>query len=207
MPRAVTIDLFKFDELSDAAKEKARDWYRDGGFDYEWWDSTYEDAACVAEILGIEITPRNQRCILSACDGSAKKEWTDHSPSIFFSGFSSQGDGACFEGYYKFAADASAKIREYASQDTELHRIADELTALQAKHENLLQARVKQSGHYYHEYCTEIDVVELPEGEHFDNIDRVDASVHDELVTLLRDFMRWIYKQLESTWDDINSDD
>jgi hypothetical protein len=30
MPRTVTItkELFNFDELSDAAKERARDWYR-----------------------------------------------------------------------------------------------------------------------------------------------------------------------------------
>lgn len=39
-----TKTLYKFDELSDKAKEKARDWYREGALDYDWWDSTYEDA-------------------------------------------------------------------------------------------------------------------------------------------------------------------
>ena len=36
--------VYQFDELSDSAKEKARDWYRLGAMDYEWWDYVYEDA-------------------------------------------------------------------------------------------------------------------------------------------------------------------
>jgi hypothetical protein len=43
---------YQFDELTESAKEKARDWYREGGLDYEWWDSTYEDA----KTIGLEIT-------------------------------------------------------------------------------------------------------------------------------------------------------
>lgn len=44
--------VYEFDELSDKAKEKAREWYRDGALDYEWWESTYEDA----ERIGLKIT-------------------------------------------------------------------------------------------------------------------------------------------------------
>jgi hypothetical protein len=43
--------LYKFDELSDTAKDKARDWYLDWGPDYEWWDSVYEDANMVGLII------------------------------------------------------------------------------------------------------------------------------------------------------------
>lgn len=49
--RTKTIKLYQFDELSDEAKEKARDWYREVGFDYEWYDSTYEDAARVGLVI------------------------------------------------------------------------------------------------------------------------------------------------------------
>lgn len=52
MPRKIEISLYKFNELSDRAKEKARDWYRQGALDYEWWDSTYEDA----KNIGLRIT-------------------------------------------------------------------------------------------------------------------------------------------------------
>lgn len=52
MPKTITKTVYTFDELSDPAKEKARDWYREGMFDYAWWESTYEDA----ERIGLAIT-------------------------------------------------------------------------------------------------------------------------------------------------------
>lgn len=44
--------LYQFDELSEQAKEKAREWYREGALDYEWYDCIYDDAARV----GLKIT-------------------------------------------------------------------------------------------------------------------------------------------------------
>lgn len=44
--------LYQFDELSDKAKETARDWFREGALYYGWWDSIYEDAATI----GLKIT-------------------------------------------------------------------------------------------------------------------------------------------------------
>lgn len=52
MPREVKVLLYQFDELSAKAKEKARDWYRQGALDYEWWESVYEDA----KNIGLTIT-------------------------------------------------------------------------------------------------------------------------------------------------------
>jgi hypothetical protein len=43
--RTIETTVYEFGELSDSAKERARDWCREGALDYEWWDSTYEDAA------------------------------------------------------------------------------------------------------------------------------------------------------------------
>lgn len=40
-----TYTIYQFDELSESAKECARDWYREGALDYEWWDFVYDDAA------------------------------------------------------------------------------------------------------------------------------------------------------------------
>ncbi len=45
MPKQKITTVYQFDELNDEAKEKAREWYRSGALDYEWWESTYEDAA------------------------------------------------------------------------------------------------------------------------------------------------------------------
>lgn len=51
--QTLSITAYNFDELSDKAKDKAREWMRNSGVCMdEWWDSTYEDAANV----GIKIT-------------------------------------------------------------------------------------------------------------------------------------------------------
>ena len=52
MPTTHTIQSYKFSELSDEAKEAAREWFRRGALDYEWWDFVYEDAARI----GLKIT-------------------------------------------------------------------------------------------------------------------------------------------------------
>lgn len=50
--KKITVEVYGFDELDNAAKEKARAWYREHALDYEWWESTYEDA----ENIGLKIT-------------------------------------------------------------------------------------------------------------------------------------------------------
>jgi len=50
--KTVEIELFSYAELEDDAKEKACDWYREGSYDYEWWEYIYEDA----KTIGLEIT-------------------------------------------------------------------------------------------------------------------------------------------------------
>lgn len=50
--KTIQTKVFEFSELSDKAKEKAREWYRSHALDYEWWDSTYDDAGNI----GLKIT-------------------------------------------------------------------------------------------------------------------------------------------------------
>ena len=50
--RTAQINYYNFNELSDRAKDTARDWWRQGALDHDWWESIYEDA----EQIGIKIT-------------------------------------------------------------------------------------------------------------------------------------------------------
>lgn len=55
--KELKVKVYQFDELSEEAKEKARGWFREGAFDYEWYDSTYEDAKEIGlEIVEFDIT-------------------------------------------------------------------------------------------------------------------------------------------------------
>jgi hypothetical protein len=183
---------YKFDELSDKAKEKARDWYR-GHIETGDYDAVIEDAVTIAGILGIDLAPRNQRCILT---GPNPREWVDNSPSIFWSGFSSQGDGASFDGRYSYAKGCARAIRRHAPLDTELHRIADELRDLQRPNMYRLTATSKVSGHYSHSGCMNVAV---DDGE-FRQTGWLE--IEEKLTRLMRDFADWIYRQLdkENTW-------
>ena len=178
--------VYQFAELSDRAKERARDWYRYGALMDDWYETVYDDAVEIAGLMGIEIDQRSARTM----GGSTVKH-----PAIYFSGFSSQGDGACFEGRYSYAKGSVAAVKAHAPLDKDLHEIASALQEVQRRHFYQLSASVKHTGRYYHEYCTEIQVwkendLECP-----------------DLVDALRSFMRWIYQRLEAEHDYLLSDE
>lgn len=49
--RQETINVYKFEELSDTAKEKAISHYQDINVNFEWWDSVYSDAKDIGLII------------------------------------------------------------------------------------------------------------------------------------------------------------
>ena len=178
--RVIKKEIFKYEELDDRAKDKAKDWYRQFIFqDSCDWEFVFEDAKRAADILGIDIDHRR---------GSRE-------PAIYFSGFWSQGDGACFEGSYRYAKGATKKIREYAPQDKELHRIADELQTIQRRNFYKLYATIRQRGHYNHSGCMSVSV------EHKDDPYRDIGDAEDDITQLMRDFADWIYDQLEKEYE------
>ena len=137
MPEVICTTVYQFPELSDAAKEKARSWYRELGPHDDWWDAVYEDFERVCEILGIRLKTTPVRLM----GGGTRAK-----PCIWFSGFWSQGDGACFEGYWSHAKGAAARIRDYAPTDATLHGIADRLQAIQRRNFYQLAAEVSHRG-------------------------------------------------------------
>lgn len=175
MPQIIETQVFQYAELNDAAKEKAREWYRSG--DNFQSDFVIDDAKEVGAIIGLDID------------------------DVFFTGFSSQGDGACFTGSYRYAKNAPKRIREYAPQDSELHRIADELQAVQKRYFYKLESKATHSGHYYHAYCMNVETY------HGDDQYRDIGDAENDVKELLRDFANWIYSQLEKEYDYQNSDE
>ncbi|EML6382752.1 antitoxin of toxin-antitoxin stability system [Escherichia coli] len=114
MSRIITTTVYTLHELSSTAQEKARDWYRQHHADSNWYENVYEDFREVCGIFGIDLRQR----VFRLSNGRFMEE-----PCIWFSGFCGQGDGACFEGRWHWQPAAPRKIREYAPQNRELHRI------------------------------------------------------------------------------------
>lgn len=83
------IERFKLlpQHVQDEILDKHRDWNVADG--YDWWDSVYYDFIEKMKEQGIEVDTKTERT-------HKGREYVR--PAIYFRGFWSQGDGACFEG-------------------------------------------------------------------------------------------------------------
>jgi len=190
--RTIEKNVYMFNELSAKAKEAARDWYREGSMQDEWWDCLYDDAANVADILGIDLRQRR----VTLMNGNHR-----YDPAIFFSGFCSQGDGACFEGTYAYAKGSAKKIREYAPLDKYLHGIADALQEIQRKHFYRLRASMSHRGPYCHSGCMSVDVEDCT--DQYRDLGDSEQEIRD----VMREFADWIFTCLSDEYYYITSDE
>lgn len=178
MSTTLKTEVFLFDELPDEAKEKAREWYREGALGDEWWDGVYDTAKTAGACLGIDVD------------------------QIYFSGFWSQGDGACFTGSYAYRKGWRKALRAEFSGDAyaRLATIGEALQAAQKPAFYKLAASVKHTGRGSDEYSVTIDVDtrDVPDG-----LPVYELGLRDTL----RDFMRWIYRQLEAEHDWLMADE
>lgn len=216
---------FTFDQLDDRAKEKVRDRirYSDWYLWHDWWEFVYEMADSAAALMSIAIDDKS-------------KVGRIRQPAIYFSGFGSQGDGACFEGRWYPPTEQDAieriftNITEFAPQDTALHKVARELSdiAMRARHHSL-SVTIKHRDNHYHSRSVEQDIT-LERPEDFEDWDEVrqlaylaveksngivfespHPGYHDSfdegIRSALRSFMHWIYRRLEEEHDYLMSDE
>lgn len=148
------VTTYSFAELSDDAKEKAIEKFRDTNVDYnDWYEFVYDDAKTAGSLLGIEIE------------------------RIYFSGFWSQGDGAMFEGRYEYCKGALKAIKDEYPTDTELHSIAENLQKIQRRYFYGLDIRTEHRGHYYHENTMHVTTFDR-DGREIE-IDAMDDTLRD----------------------------
>lgn len=126
--------VYSFDELSKEAQQKAIE--KECEIISEYWTGDF---------------------VLDTCT-----EWLNllgfYGTKIYYSGFWSQGDGACFIGKYSFDKNAVDKITTDYPQFTELQDIAKRLQELQQKVDNSLVASISQRGMYCHENSMEFHI-------------------------------------------------
>lgn len=115
--------------------------------------------------------------------------------NIYFSGFWSQGDGACFTGSLAYRKGWKAALAQETS-DSEVFAIAQRWQDMQSRCFYQLRATVKHSGHYSHEYCTTIDCE-----DNRDSYRDLPEGLAEEASDIARDYMRWIYRQLETEYN------
>lgn len=196
MPQVIETTVFKYDELADKAKEVARDWFRKAseGDDF-WQESVMEDAERMGNMLGIEFKQ-------TACQTIGGK--TVYHPAIMYTGFWSQGDGACFEGSYTFKPDALAEVtEETGGTDKELISIAANLANANGDMAEPIACAVSHSGRYYHANSMSFDFDRMEE----DGETELDSTTQEAVTDALRRFANWVYSNLQKEYEYQNADE
>ena len=189
--KTIEVNLYEFDELSDAAKEKARDWWRQCEAEtFGHHGELFDDTERIAEILGITFERHN----VPLMGGSKRSE-----PNIRWQ-LHVQGSGASFSGRYAYGKDSVKQIMQYAPNDRELHRIARELQQIQRHYSHKLTARITTDGREVHKYAMDLEAFK-------DNGDYANDADTQDLLELMRDFADWIYAMLQQEWEYRMSDE
>ena len=104
--REMTTMVYSFNELSDDAKKRALNAFRDINVEYDWWDGAYDTICTAGKLIGLDIDRINFDTDLYCI----------------------------FNAEYEYVRGASAAVCKEFPQNTDLHKIASELQALQKRH-------------------------------------------------------------------------
>ena len=184
-------------ERRDALLEK----HRDTNVHDEWWDSVYEMFVEDCAEKGIEVDTHPIRTVGGKTVLRRR--------SIYFSGFWSQGDGACFGG----------RVNNWIKFFEAMKR--PDLVTLYQKTDEGLTLTWSHEGRYYHANCVSFSGELCLDNPHDDdedpllhaawNIAYEEGYVFDKLeetfAEFVRDLMHDLYKLLEEEHDYLTSDE
>lgn len=174
-------------EISESMVEK----YRHYSVEHiGWWDATCEDFKEQMAQCGIGVG------------------------RMYFSGFWSQGDGACFEGRIddmQLFLDTHFKPHEY----TAIRKLVG--------HGGTIYCEVEHSGHYYyHENCTCFEIggdsfsncLDTPTTTHEQVVEALDSVLANEMIdfeeasiAIFKGYMKKLYRDLEKEYYYLTSDE
>lgn len=189
--------LDRFNNLPARVRDEILDKHRHYNTEHlEWWGSVYDDFKHDMDAIGIEVH------------------------RMYFSGFWSQGDGACFEGRVFSWEDFLASL---GRKDPALITLADRAH---------WKFDVEHKGHYYHENCTRFDscLATLDSNDALDDeefaqvfspykseiqtaawmaliADYRREDLEQEFTEAFKDHMRALYNRLEVEYDHLTSDE
>lgn len=192
--RTKTIEVFQYAELSDKAKAKARDWYREasaGGTDFA--EFTIDDFVKIAGFCGWSVNQRSQRCI----NIQTKKETVRTEPDISWSLGYMQSDFAAFDGSWQASDVNAAALKQHAPQDADLHKLVDRFAAVAARY-----PEASGTVRYHHYYGVQFET----DGD-FDADDALTVTERNDWKEATRALNRWLYDSLRAECDYQNSDE
>ena len=170
-----TISIYTFADLpTEEAKDKARLWVMEAYSHYDWWDSTIDQwKADLEETYGI------------------------HNPNILWSGFYSQGDGACFTGECNIFAFVNR------SADHEKPLFAKVLAEIEENGLSPVVNLERFTHHYQHHMTIHAHYEDFHSLEEQDEMEALTQSILEEA----RGLMQKIFVELRDEYEYMCSDE
>lgn len=190
MPQVIEKTAFTFAELEGAAKDRAAEWFL-SDYDFDT-DCLADDFLTIAGVLGVSINTRTVKLF----GGGTRQE-----PILQWSGFYSQGDGASFEGSYKYERGAVDAIAAHAPQDAELGRLARKLQVTQQPYFYMLEADITTAGRYQHSGTMSVEL------SHAADRCRDVSAAEDAITEVMQSLADWFYRHLESEYEHQTSEE
>ncbi len=179
-----TINLYTFSELSDEAKNRARSWFRQASGDDSFWsESVIDDAKEQASLMGFNVS------------------------DVYFSGFSSQGSGACFTGEWNAKNFQPNKVADgWGESDAtaQIKRIGSGFEEFSREYPNL-QVKISHRDRYCHERSVDYDFYLRDENGY--DVDWPESFNEKDFKEACVDLFKWIYRQLEKEYEYQNDDE
>jgi hypothetical protein len=202
MSRNITTTVYTYDELSEDAQAKARDWFREGATADDFWSEHVTD---------------DFKGVLKAA-GFALDSWHGRD-ALYWSGFGSQGDGACFSATWRADdVDVAALLKDrpvsYTDADGKVQTCPSNaaLVPLLERAELLAAECPRGSGTsaallgHCDDACADRDS-DLGANEHDWTDSDADETLRDALEDLAQDFASYFYRSLEREYEYQTSDE
>jgi hypothetical protein len=193
LTRTVRTKVYKFDALSDEAKKKAIEYFRDTNVDYDWWNFVYEDLTMLCETMGIEVDTKQ----------------------TYFSGFAHQGQGSAFTAdipsiVVTIKAVDEEKWKEHAPNDKinlpksskNIQRILKLIDSDAIDWSSNIvtggretSVKVEFSSRYQGDYVSDLT-----------NIDNTLEQLAEHIQDIVDELNHWFFKRLEDEYDYLTSD-
>lgn len=173
------INTYLFIELSPEAKQTAINNNPDINTNHDCYEYIIDNYKQLSAIVGLDID------------------------NIYFSGFNSQGDGACFTGNYKYSKGAASQLSEFVYDDHPLVAIAEQLQSIQKEYFYSLTSEISHlGGNYSHEQSVKV-VTTIGDRHGVRNL----VTPTKQLGALFRELMNFIYADLQVEYEFLTSDE
>lgn len=207
--RTIHTNVYTYDELSDEAKEKARDWYRqcDAGDNY-FAEVPVDEFLGIGAALGFTFAPSNPN-----------RQPRKPRDAVYWEGFSHQGSGASFDASWSASALNADKVRAiladrpatYTDRDgkSQTSRTNADLQPILVGFMALAAQVAGDSASVTTSHRSHGLTVEWYSGADVDTDEQMASQEASEATfkSLCEDFASWLYRVLEAEYDYQNSDE